>query len=142
MPYNAIAIRRKGAPSLGQVVDADIPMCIDTNTGMAIPCENNTWVGWSIILSAIGSAATTWAAALNQKQLYQQAGYQFPQLTQTSYDSQYNMIKSLHPSWTDAQIRQLLEPSSSTGAIPTWVWVGGALVLILILVTIMKKEKA
>lgn len=142
MPYNAIVIKRKETASLGQVIDPSIPMCIDTNTGMAIPCENNTWIGWSIILSALGSAATTWAAALNQKQLYQQAGYQFPQLTQTSYTSQYDMIKSLHPDWTDAQIRQLLEPTSSTSTIPTWVWVGGALVLVLILVTIMKKEKA
>jgi hypothetical protein len=142
MPYNAIAIKRKDLNRMGSSITPSGIIWTDPVTGAEVSAESShdSWIGWSIILSAISAGTQKWEELRDQKRAYQQAGYKFPKLTQTSYNSQYAMLKSVYPNASDEDIRRLLEPSSSTGDIPTWVWVALAAAGVLVIISIMKKK--
>lgn len=128
---------------LGQAYDPNIPGCVDTATGLAVPCpgEDGTWIGWSILLQALGTAALTWGQAMQQKQYYQSYGYRFPTQSASDYQQQYQMLRQLHPNWSDSQINELLRGTDGYGEkTPTWVWVALAAAGVLILVPLLQKK--
>lgn len=129
---------------LAQVYDPSIPGCVDPATGYAVPCpgEDGTWIGWSILLQALGTAALTWGQAMQQKQYYQSYGYRFPMQSSTQYQTQYQQLKTLHPDWSDSQIRDILTPTDGYYGekTPTWVWIALAAAGVLILIPLLQKR--